>query len=427
MTPEYTKRGLLTVLFRQKWKFLLVFLIVAGACGAYLYYAKVTYASSGELLIRFGSDADPNVKPENGIHLDMGSQEHHETIQSDVDIITSRDMLRALVNEFGPDRVYPPDPDEDTSDSTESPLERAVDKLQKKDVEVKPSAESDTITVKVYNVDPNLAAQMTRRLMDMFIERQSQIYNKPQTEFLSDEVKQAAQKLAAAQENLRAFKEQNGMSSLDDELQQLMKEKEDSRTLAQQSISAAESKLADLQSRRRDLLDTYRPDSTAVQNIDQSIKVAQAQLSAREADLKAAGDGAGATGDLVTPHIADVNRRIAELESQRTVYNNLTREVDLDEDAYKSFVTHAEEARIDQALAEQRITRVSIIDEPVVPTRPSRPRFKLVGALGVIAAIMAGLGTAFAFELMDDTFTDIRGVRAALDVPVFASFPRKKF
>jgi uncharacterized protein involved in exopolysaccharide biosynthesis len=415
MTPEYTRRGLLTVLFRQKWKFLIVFGAVIAAFGTYLSLTKLTYSATGTMLIRFGQDADPNVKPGNPPAFDTGSQDHREIIQSDVDIIASRDMLRALVGAFGPARLYPP-----SSDETENaPVESAITRLQTQDLIVRPSAESDLISVTLFNRDPALAAEMTRRLMDMFIERQSQIYNKPQTGFLADEVTDAAAKLAKAQEALRTFKTRNGMSSLDDELQQLMKERADARTLAQQSVAAAETKLADLQSRRRELLNTYRADSTAVRNIDTAIALAQDQLQARESDLKA-------SGDLVTPHIAELNRRIGELESERTAYNDLSREVDIDEAAYKAFVTRSEDARIDQALAEQRITRVTIIDRPVTPIRPSRPRRKLIAALGLLAATLAGLGTAFAFELLDDRFSDARGVRSTLGVPVFATFGNRK-
>ena len=429
MTPEYTRRGLLTVFFRQKYKFFVIFILVCAAVAAYLVNAKPVYSASGALLIRFGSDANPEVTESRpGESPELTSNERREVIGSDADIIASRDLIRAVVQKFGADTIYP--------GLTESlkgrdlPVEVAVGKLQKSDLIVKPRMNSDIIDITIFNTDPKLAAAMTQTLMDMYIDKQTQFYRKPQTQFIGSQVKEASEKLAQSQDALRRYKAESGMSSMDDELQQLLKEKADTRNVSLNAISDAENTLSDLQLKRRELLNTYREDSPAVQNVDASIRVATAQLNARQADLRiSSGNETGAGGgsdDLVASHIGSINKRIALLEADRNKFNDLTRQVELDEENYKNYVTHGEEARINESLNEQKITRVSIVDQPVAPLKPTRPRKLLVTAVGLIAATIAALLVAFGAEQMDDRFSDPRGITDALDMPVLASFNRRR-
>ena len=432
MTPEYTKRGLLTVFFRQKYKFFVVFVLVCAAVAAYLVNAKPVYLASGALLIRFGSDANPDVTESRQGEMSETSNERREMIASDADLISSRDLLRTLVNKYGPEKIYPKekDADTDTGKIQESPVELAVDKLQHGDLIVKTRETSDLIDITIFNADAALAADMARSLMDLFIDRQAQFNRKPQTAFLETQIKEASDKLAQSQDALRRYKSETGMTSIDDELQQLLKEKADARNVSLQTISDAESTLSDLQMKRRELLNTYREDSPAVQNVDASIRTAGAQMQARQNDLRlSSGGGSDASApanDLVASHIVAINKRIAQLESDREKFNDLTRQVALDEENYKNYVTHGEEARITASMNEARITRVSIVDEPVAATKPARPRKLLVTAIGLLSAGVAGLLAVFAAEQMDDRFSNPRNVSEALDVPVLASFGRRR-
>ena len=426
MTPEFTKRGLLTVFFRQWGKFALTFIVVMGLCAAYLYNAKPVYGASGSLLVKFGSDADPNVIHSNNLPQEMPQAERREAIDSDVQLMLSPDLIRKLVEDVGIERIYP-DINKNLHPG-DVPLEGAVSRILAKDLVVRPSTAGDLMTVTFFSEDPSTCVLVVRRLMDLFLARQTQFYGVPQTQFLNSQVQEAADKLAASQEALRAFKQKQNISSLDDELQQLIKERADSRSVALQAVNDAQATVVDLQMKESNLLNTYRPDSYPVEHLRQSLKLAQAQLHAREQDLKA-GSGAGAgedgKGDIIAAHISAIDSRIAEIEEERTTLNDLLRQVQLDEDNYKNYVTHNEEARVKQLLNAEKITadrdcgRASAAHPPGTPSQIAdyllRP---------FVAATLGGIGLVLAAEQLDDRFTEPRQLSHNLGVPVMGAFGR---
>lgn len=385
-------------------------LFVAGGL-LYLAVTKSQYEAAGSLLVKFG----PNATPEIGRTYDNAPQiitqsDRRETIQSDMEILRSHGLLHEVIEGFGVDKLYPGITRR--VGKSDDPKERAIRDLWKNDLIIKSNPQSNIIEVRLTNENPVVAAQFVHALFQRFITRQSEVFNKPQTNFLDNEVKMAGDKLSRSQLALEAFKAERGISSIDDELSELLRQKSDAGTISLDTNEDAWARLAEMQAKENQMLATYLPDSPLVVRQHESVVLAKKQLRQRQAEQATRISGA----------TAQINKRIAELEMLRNRYNDLARQVDIDEQNYKNYKLRSENARINDLLNRNSITPIVVVDEPVVPTKPVYPRKKLVIAMCVLAGLVFGIGTAIIFETLDPRFTSPEQISEILGVPVMANF-----
>lgn len=153
----------------------------------------------------------------------------------------------------------------------------------------------------------------------------------------------------------------------------------------------------------------------------QTIAVARADLERRQKDL----NSSNGTGGSLSAKISNVDQRVAYLESKRGRYDELRQKVAINEENYIQYRKRGEEARINNLLVSQNISRISVLDKPSPPVVPIKPKRSIILALVLLAALMAGLGTALARELLDDRFYNPDQVNKILGVPVLATFEKE--
>lgn len=424
MRIESSPRGLLTVFFRQFWTFFITFMLVFGSVGAYVLRTVPVYESAGSILIKFGNDARPDVSKNDQNQGDLTPTDRRELIESYTRILQSHDLLVSLVNEIGVEKLYPGI--SERAPSRETAVEMAFNRLMKGDLTIKGGVQSNLIEIHLLSENPTLAPQFLKRLLEQFIARQADVFNKPQTEFIAQQVQHASAELEKAQASLQQFKDKNGLSSVEEEMIRLLQEKSDAKTVALRSIDEAQNKVDELQARENQLLLSYQADSPAVRKVHESLVVARSQLYSKQADLKAGTTGGSKAASTLSPHIKDIDRRMKELESQRREYNDLYRQVQIAEENYKNYVGKLEEARIKETLNRQNITRISVLDEPTIPLTPVKPNKTLILALGLMGGLLLGLGLVIALETMDERFSRPEQITTVLGVPVIASFTRMR-
>ncbi len=410
MRIELTPRGLLSAFFRQHHAFLSVFILIVLSGIVYIAITKPLYEASGSLLVKFGHDAGPDIIRSDNQAVVISQNDRREIMQSNVDILQSHNLLLALVQEIGPDKLYPGITKRVAG--KDSPEEVAIRQLLKSDLTIKSSQQSNLISVRLLNGNPQVAADFVHRLFEMYIVRQSEVYSKPHTDFLLEQVKESAEKLDDSQKKLTEFKFKNGISSLDEELNQLLKQKSDAGTLSLNSLDDSWKLLGELQEEQARLLTTYRPDSPQVQQINARVALAQKSLQRREGNLSMR------TGRAATK----INKRIELLEELRKEYNDLSRQVIIDEANYKNYQQRSEDARISANLNEKSITPISVVDEPVAPMKPMHPRKTLILAMCLLAGMLFGGFAGLVRETLDPRFTTPEQVSYMLGVPVMASF-----
>ncbi len=420
MQMEFTSRGLLATFFRQQLKFWIVFLLVVAGGVYYITTAKPLYQAAGSMLLRFGQSAEPEIAPGAGHTSEISQNDRREILQSNIDLLYSHDLLRAVIEDVGIETVYPGITE--ASKDKDVPIEAAIRNMSQKHLVVKAGQTSTLIDVLVFNERPEIAQLLEERLFALYMTRQSQVYNQPQIAFVQEQLVQAKEKLQISQAKLQEYKARTGISSPDEEMNQLLREKGEAANIALKSVDETQNRLMELQTKEAELLTTYRPDSPAVRTVRRSIALLNQQANQRKADLQS--DGSGQNG-LLNARINRINQRVAMLDSQRQEYNDLMRQVTIDEENYRNYQLRSEEARVNDTLNQKNITRVSVVDEPVVASRPARPRKMLILAVCLIAASLLGLGTAALFETLDERFTTPAHVARALDIPVLASFAHR--
>jgi succinoglycan biosynthesis transport protein ExoP len=184
----------------------------------------------------------------------------------------------------------------------------------------------------------------------------------------------------------------------------LLVEKRELSNVAFQSVSNAQTTLSALEAQAAELRE--------------SIAVARAQLGDRQNDLGSSGDDDGSLSNKID----QIDQRIAWLEEKRGRYNELSQRVKMDEDNFQYYQQRGEEARVNMLLNAENITRVSIVDQAVVPNKPSGPSKKLILIAFLMAGMLLGLCAALGFELLDDRLTTPDALAAASGLPVLAAF-----
>lgn len=422
MRIEATPRGIFTVFFRQFWKFFLTFMLTTSAALFYIVTTTPIYDSGASILIRFGSEAKPDVNKSDQNQPVLTQNERRELIESYSKIIQSHDLLISLINEFGVYNLYPEL--EAPSIDKEKAAEMAYQRYMKGDLLVKNGMQSNIIEIHVLNQNPDLANKFMKRLLTQFIVRQADVFNRPETGFINEQVRHASVQLEEAQKKLQDFKTNNGISSVENELARLMQERSDAKSVGLRSIDEAQRRVDELKERETQLLMTYNTDSPAVKRIRESLSIAYGQLRAKQADLKTS--AVENNSSTLSPMIKDIDKRIAVLESSRGEFNDLQRQVQIAEENYRNYTSKLEEARINETLNQQNITRISILDEPTFPLTPVKPKKLLILVLGLLGGLILGIAIVVAFEGLDERFSRPEQITAVLGVPAMASFGRMK-
>jgi len=132
----------------------------------------------------------------------------------------------------------------------------------------------------------------------------------------------------------------------------------------------------------------------------------RAQLSTTEARIKAL-DARVASTPLR-------QEEIGALEERETVLR----------ENYLAFLRKVQGAELAESLeSAQQGGRVSIVDEALAPSKPTRSRFTLLAA-GIIASLAFSLGTGVLLEIRDPVLVTTQQLEAAAGLPVLGSVPR---
>lgn len=413
MENSANMRDFLTAFFRNFLLFRKIFFGTLATGVLYLLLATNMYEASGSLLVKFGSDADAGVnKPAPEARL--SPMERREIVESNLEILQSHNLLKEVLLEISVARVYP------SLNGDDAGLEKAIKKLQDKDLSAHSGMQSNILELSAQNQNPEIAAQIVGVLQDKFIHKQLKIFNKPQTDFLNEQVNLAREKLNNAQENLREFKKSVGVSALDEELGELLKQKTDAAGVAFQAVDDAETKLSELLNTHAEMLATYRSNSPALDAVNQNISEAKRQLQQRKDDLNIAEKKSA----LAVQNEA-TNKRIDDLENLRGKYNDLARTVQIAEENYKNYLARLEEARINENLGDKKITAISVVDSPSIPQKPRSPRKILTIFSALLSGLLLGGLAVIIREVMYERFYSPEQIFPRLKIPALASFPKR--
>jgi uncharacterized protein involved in exopolysaccharide biosynthesis len=396
-------------------------------------------------------------------------------------LVTSQDIEVATVQKITPERLYPTLKGSLMFRYFfhGTLTNKAVEKLDD-DIDVQQLKESSVLQVSVFNRDPLIAQQALQTLLSQFFSLQQSVFRAPSTSFLEQELDVARSHAQAEDEELRQFKVQHQLSSIPDERTQLLTERTDisdnldtarstlsgalarkealTETLRQLETSATASSGTDAMSRQLDdaqgrlsaqierynaAQTAYPADSPFVKNAAVAVDDARKRLAEiqKEIDKTVRGgaspvyqtlqtdmlrnsaevSGAEAQVNAISKDLAGINARLIELDRLEGELHQLETRVQVAHDNLTTQLQRREESRISTDLNNSKITSLAVVQQPTLPYKLARPRWKLSTALALFLGIFGGVAFAFMREAISETFGLPEQVEDSFGLPVLAT------
>src|SRR5262249_215746 len=114
------------------------------------------------------------------------------------------------------------------------------------------------------------------------------------------------------------------------------------------------------------------------------------------------------------------NRRLITLRQKGLEYERLDREVKNRRDSYDLYVKREQEARISEAMDEQKLVNIDVVQRPALPL-PRTGTQKVSAALSLVAGLVVGLAGAFGREDISRSLRSEYDVQQHLGLPLLAS------
>jgi uncharacterized protein involved in exopolysaccharide biosynthesis len=409
-------RVLSRMLWRRRFAALTLFLLAnLGAALATLLSTPLFEASS-TLLIKFGRESV--YRPESGGERGVVVTRNREAmINSEIQILRSSDVVRAVVDEMGVEKLYPGllrEPSQGT------PLEWIAVARVLASLRAAAVPETDVIEVGFKHPDPDVAAQAVNLIVERFKEKHLEAFAEPEaTKFLEEKAESARGHLEQAEQQLKAFQVEHPEFSLEQRDELVIRERaqliaevgdvENQIASAQQQgmredpiVGRAKTQLLDLQLQEQKLLNTHSDQSRQVANVRREIARVQEFLAKQQAATDSQQLG---TLGLLKQRKAQLEQRIAALDERLRAmpelayqYRNLTREVDSRQDTYQRYLKRLEDARTSEEMDRQKIANIRVIQKAQIPLAPVSPNPMLNLAVGVVLGLALAAGGVLLLE-----------------------------
>lgn len=420
----------------RRWRLFVVFflLLFAGAvAGTYL--KRPAYESSAKLLVNFEGLGVSLSRAE--VPATAPPVQAVEAVTSQVELLTSRDLVVKLVDRIGVEGFRGPPPGNALLRAAVNALEAVaktvagglqklglVERVGERDalieavatsIRVFPVRQSQIIAVSMRWRTPVVPPLALKTLLDLFEKKSVEIDTRRNEYILfTGQVDQAALALNEAEAELRAFETAHDVADLGREKQTLIDRIDQLTALGEPAgapisgpdagaptldVSASGDGIVDLRSRASDLrterakaLATFTPENRAVKELDSQIAEVDAALARGLA--------------RVAGTIAALRQRLHALQSVEQDYNRIRRNIDIATEALQTYRKVVSDRR--NMLAHETVVHVQVVDPPGQPIRAVGPS-RLIWAVGglFLSLVAAALGT-----LLVDLLASRRAARA---------------
>lgn len=497
MFVQMDARSVLSVVFRQFWKFAVVFSSVILLGILYLLLTSTAYTSTAKVVVKFGQDARPDmVVSEN--RSGLSAEEKRGMVQSNLNILLSRDLAAQLFTKVPVKDIYP-DLDRDGEQSTKS-IAMAADRFLKH-LDAQTESNAGLIEVGFTHHSPNVAEKVLDQYVALFITQQSEIFGNPQAKVIRQQADTAYERLAQANKEFLDFKTAHGVGDIDEEISLLIQRRSDITSYLSQynqdgatpvpmgepsydpavdgaapqddvvpgadagqpvmpppakgfapkdaatiddKISVDDSgtatvqigklsendlyrilpakkgvdgnhspfpaldqslkRIDELKAKRNDLLQTYRPDSDMVVNIDRTIETESEAMAQSVLALRSKLD--------------ELDTRIKDLNGVKAEYDVIARKVSLAEETFKTAQSRVQAAEVNDDLNNRKITQISVIEKPSLPDGPSKPKKALTLLLCILIGGLLGSSLVVLSELFDLSFSSPEQLSGHIKLPL---------
>jgi uncharacterized protein involved in exopolysaccharide biosynthesis len=415
-----------------------------------------TYRSEAQLFVRLGREnatLDPTATtgPVVGLNVTRESE-----IKSIIEVISSRELVEQI--------------------GFQSPVtsglgrEKAITSLMK-DIHVWSPRQTTVIGIEAKAKSAERARDIVKTLVDVYLDEHLRLNRTPRAyEFFDEQTTLLSEQLDKASQELRDAKSKFNVASIEgrrDALQaqtsavetQLLEtasamtaslakteaQRESMKLLPDQMLKhiagqsvaadAMQQRLHELLTQEQELLAKYSERHPAVISIRQHVR--EAKLLALEEQPNR---GQTVTGALLQEdsnyrslqareqalkrQLNELHDKLSVLNEQELEVREHERRVQIAETNYFTYVTSLEETRVDQALQDEEISNISIVQQASVAQKPISPKKGRTLALALLVATIGGLSIPLLSAQLDHSLKSREDIESWLAAPMLASIPR---
>ncbi len=464
---DMTTREVLSILFKEKKKLLGVFFGLALLVTGYSYVLTPYYDATSRLLVKTGREFQVRSDPTQPI-ASVPSVTKQEIVNSEIQILTSRDLVEAVFAKLGLDKLYPG-----------KTMDQAVKSFYA-DFKASPVEQSDVIDVSYRNADRGLAVQALSLVIALYQQKHAEMFSDPRYKFLEQQTKQYEEQLAAESKKITELRTQRSLFDVEAQRAKLIDDRASVGSILEQlksqavdvhrrieflqnrlketpqlipagettadAVEQAKDRLLDLQVKAQQLRERYVGDVKPLQDNEQEIARLKAFIAAPGAlNRKQWSQRNAAYDDLVvqlnraladaapldqqialrTRQAEAIEDRLKELEAGSQAVDRLERERRMLEELVHTYRTRYEEARMSEDLDREKLVSVSVIQRPDAPQRPSGPSHLPFALAGILVGLIGAAGVLVYILVFRETLITVESVERILGLPVLASVPTR--
>lgn len=437
-------------ILRARWKLCLgVFLgTIALAIVVSLVLPK-RYKAEGSVVV--------DVKPDPISVAYYGAMVNPAVIATQVDILSSDRVVHKVIKNLKLDQA--PQVIEQWRDETDGKgsLEEWLGQLLQRNLDVKPSRESNVITVTYKAPDPNFSAGMVNAFIQAYLDTALELRTDPAkqyTGFFEKQAKDARETLDRAQAKLSDYQRANNIISSDERfdvesarLNELAVAVVQAQNLSAESTSRAKQaategdKLQEAlnngviqgmkvdlgreEARLKELSARYGANHPQVVETKANIQALQSKI---DAETQRITSSVGVSNQInksresqLRAQLDAQRAKVAQLKEQRDRATVLQRDVD---NAQRISETIAQ--RLNQSTLESQANQanVSVLSAALAPIEPSFPKLTLNVIASIFLGFLLAIGIALVQELRDRRVRATRDIVDALGLPILGVMPR---
>jgi uncharacterized protein involved in exopolysaccharide biosynthesis len=461
---DLTSREMLSILFRERLKLILVFLVLCGAVIAYSYTLTPYYEATTRLLVKSGREFQTRSDP-NQPTVAVPSVTKQEIVNSEIQILTSRDLIASVVSKIGAERLYP------GSGSMDAAIRDFT-----ADFKAAPVEQADVIVVTYHNRNHDLAVEALGEVVAFYQQNHAEMFADPRYKFLEQQTRQYQDQLDTVVKKEADIRNAKSLFDVDSQRAKLLDDRAATNSILQQlksqaidahqridflnnrlkttpalipagqasadAIEQAKSRLVDLQVKQQQLRERYVGDVKPLQDTDAEIAKLKdlvtrsdplnrkewSQRNTAYDDMVVALNRAMADAAPLDQQIAlrqkqaqQIDERLRDLEDGATAIADQERERRVLEELVHTYRTRYEEARMSEDLDRERVVSVSVIQKPDAPLRPAGPRHMPFALAGILIGLVGAAGVLLYRLVFRETLIAVESVERIIGLPVVAS------
>jgi uncharacterized protein involved in exopolysaccharide biosynthesis len=459
-------RSVLYAVFKHRWLVVGVFAIVFLGSALAALVRPTLWLAQAKVLVKLGESVQlaPAEAPSRSFNLPL----NQEVVKTEADIAKSREVVAEAVRRIG----FQPEGD--------MSIDEMVAALQA-GLTATPSTGANSLQISFLGRNPERAARFVNAVTDVYLEHHNRVYRREGLgTFYDEQIRLLKAQMKGAQRRLRNYLRMVQVVDVDREINllqddviqqekgvgaQVAKIKATEEKLAQvksqlasvpeqvafsqefelnPTVATFKNKLADLEVQRYEALQKYLPVDRKVQDLDAQIAQVKARLKSEQErvlakdlyrqnelhtelqrnlfSLETLLADATAREQPMRRRLEQAKERLRKLRDVRFVIDNLQQDADQKRYAFDLAWKKHEEARIMEAMKDQSMVSISVLERAAAPVEPYNSKLTPL-LLGLLSGLGLGIAMAVAVEYLNRRLRFEEEVERYIELPVLAVIP----